>query len=590
LNEEALKINHDSKPYYTINISNRGIFLQARKGDNLYSLMCRNGIHSQSFCGGRGTCGKCRVKVNNKTSLACQTLINEDMTVEIVAPRERLHSMAGFLSRKKIRIDSGVLKRYLLFNSRNRLVSDTELILRNTHNKTGFTLTALRKLPQVLRKSGYQVTAVACGTKIIDIEAGNTTSRMYGLSIDIGTTSIVVYLVCLVTGKVLGARYVRNPQASHGADVVSRIAYTMDHLEGLERLHREVVEAASRCLTSLCRDRDVDPGSIYRITFVGNTVMLQIFLGVDPAFIGHSPYLPALARHVTYPARQLGLPVNPEAECVFLPCVGAFIGADTVGLILAADLHRQKGCRLAIDIGTNGEIVLSAGGELFTCSTAAGPAFEGGQIEWGMCAEPGAISEIRLNSGIHIKTIDNTPPKGICGSGLIDILSGLLREHLVDSRGTLREDAPSPQWLKERICRNGKGREFIIAPIDDKKNIVLTQRDVRQLQLAKAATRAGIEILLKQAGVEQEDLDEIILSGAFGSSLNKENIRRIGLIPSIPLNKIVAAGNAAGAGGLMMLLNHRLIDEVEKICSKVKYLELSRSTDFSAAFLNHMNF
>jgi len=590
LSEEAGKISPENRPCYTIHIRNKGVYLQASEGENLYSLLCRHGIYLQSFCGGKGTCGKCRVKINDKIRPACQTFIHEDMTPEIVAPRERLHSMAGFMTRKKVKIDPGVFKRYLYLASYSRRYSDTELVLRNMYKKTGFTLTALMRLPKILRKSGYQVTAVARGAQIIDIEAGNTTSRMYGLSVDIGTTSIVCYLVCLVTGRVLGARYVRNPQASHGADVISRIAYIINHQDGLEKLRREVVNATSRCLTSLCHEIGVDPGNIYRLTFVGNTVMIQIFLGVDPAYIGYSPYMPTITRHTAYPARQLGLPVNPEAECIFLPCVGAYIGADAVGLILAADLHRTKDCRLALDIGTNGEIVLSAGGELYACSTAAGPAFEGGQIEWGMCAEPGAIYEIYLDHKVYFKTIDNAPPKGICGSGLVDILSGLLRERLIDIRGALKAAENTPLWLKERICRNKKGVGFQIAALEDKDNIVLTQRDIRQLQLAKAATRAGIEILMKQAGVRQEDLDEVIMSGVFGNSLSKENIRSIGLIPWVPLRKIVAAGNAAGAGGLMMLLNHKLLDEVEKITKKVKYLELSRSTDFNAAFMRHINF
>jgi len=570
-------------------------------------------------CGDRGVCGKCRVQhsaldtqhsailesptLAERSSLsaeelaegwrlACQARVCGDVVVQV--PERALQSAVVPLS--EVRPRPNVRKLHLRIPGPTLEDPASDLTrLRRALAERGLEpvvdLPVPRELPGVLQAASGSVTAVLVGDHLATVEAGDTTARLHGLAVDLGTTSVVAILVDLVGGGVLGIESRLNGQANHGADVVSRITHASSP-DGLRELQSEAARTINACLEALLEKSGVDRREIYEAVVVGNTCMNHLLLGIDPASLGRAPYQPAVTDPVDCRASDLGLEINPNGGVYTLPNVAGFVGSDTVAVILATGMHRSDQVRLAIDLGTNGEMVLGNRDRLLACSTAAGPAFEGARISCGMRATQGAIERVWIDRGeVKLQVIGGGGALGLCGSGLLDAVAQMAGAGLLNGSGRLlAPDSPRltlTPGLARRLVDGEGGRSFLLAR-RGRRPVLLTQRDIRELQLAKGAIRAGISILLKEYGIGEEDIAEILLAGAFGSFISPASARAIGLIPPLPLDRITAVGNAAGQGALMALLSTELRQEAVRIARSVGYIELSASPDFSAQFMEAM--
>ena len=455
-------------------------------------------------------------------------------------------------------------------------------------------LPVIRSLPAMLHEADA-FTAVLKAGEVVAFEKGDTASACYGVAVDIGTTTVVGLLVDLLTGKQLLAASRINPQVARGDDVISRLTHVREHHSGLKDLHDRIVGCINEIVGELCEKTGVPAEHIYELAAVGNTTMSHIFMGVNCGKLAESPFAAVVREAANVHPGDLGVKINPHGNVYVAPNIAGFVGGDTVGVIVATGLMHGSGARLAIDIGTNGELVLAAKGRVISCSTAAGPAFEGARIKMGMRAAHGAIDKVVFNSDVEFTTIGNALPRGICGTGLIDSVAEMVRTGVVDYTGRIidPDEAPLPENFSRRIARNGDSNEFVLVNGDKSHNgqhIVLTQRDVREVQLAKGAMRAGIEILLTELGLTAQDIDEVYLAGAFGNFIRKRMAKGIGLLPDVDSGKIKFVGNAAGTGARMLLASKDFRAEADRISTAVRYVELAGRPDFQQAFAMSMLF
>jgi uncharacterized 2Fe-2S/4Fe-4S cluster protein (DUF4445 family) len=456
----------------------------------------------------------------------------------------------------------------------------------------------LTGLPALLRNNGYAVTATICANRLLSIEPGDTSGDLYGIAFDIGTTTIAGSLLDLKSARVIAVAAATNPQNIYGADVISRITHASREQDGLKQLQDKALEAVNTIINNLLRQSKINRERVYEIVAVGNTTMSHLFMGIDPTYLAPAPFIPAYSRALEVEASELNVSINPAGRVTFLPNIAGYVGSDTVGVILATNMDQGSDTCAAIDIGTNGELVLAANGRLMACSTAAGPAFEGAQIKQGMRAAAGAVEAVsHVNGSIELSTIDNAPACGICGSGLIDAAAALLDAGLIEPSGRFVNPEENPEKIpssfKDRFRRRKNGLEFILVPEKDSasgEDIVLTQGDLRELQLAKGAIYAGLMILLKEAGITEKDLDRVLLAGAFGNYVRKESALTIGLLPQLPPDKIIAVGNAAGDGSKMALASKSVRERAFNLTQKVEHVELSTRPDFQDIFINALAF
>lgn len=577
------------------------------------------GITLDSPCGGKGTCGKCVIivqadnlgqpseaeerfftdeELKNGYRLACQTHVTCDM--EVTIPQDSRIRAIKILSAGKgreVRLHPNISKVYVELTEQtlDRQIADltnVKEVLKPNFADITIDLGLLRELPSILRKSKFKVTFVLDGNKIIGIEPGDTTKKNYGVAVDIGTTTVVSTVVDLNTGSDLAVASALNTQATHGADVVSRINFTVESENGLEELGNRVTQVINQITEYACAEARVDPKNIYEITIVGNTTMTHLFLKVPVRNLAIMPYVGVFSDPVETNASKLGLNVNPNANVFVLPNIAGFVGADTVGVILASSLNRSETIKLAIDIGTNGEVVLGSKKRLLTCSTAAGPAFEGAMITHGMRGAPGAIERVQLTDRPIYQVIGGGKPIGICGSGLIDVVAEMLRLGIVDETGRMvsPDELNLPDNLMKYIRRNDEYGPHLVLYESEERDVVITQKDVRQVQLAKGAIKAGIEILMRKLGITLDDVDEVLLAGAFGNYIKKENAIRIGLIPDFPLDKVHFIGNAAAVGSKMALMSKEAREEAVKISKSTEYIELATDPNFQNEFMEAMMF
>jgi len=405
----------------------------------------------------------------------------------------------------------------------------------------------------------------------------------------------VVYLLDLRTGQQLAVAAGMNAQMAYGDDVVSRIRHAMQGRRARRQLQRAVIRVLNDLIRQAARSAGVSLQRVYLLTAVGNTCMMHLFLGLDPTPLGLAPYVPVVRQPWEVAAQELGLRVNPQARVYVLPNIASFVGADTVGMVLT-HLWGGEGTALAIDIGTNGEIVLRHRGRIMACSAAAGPAFEGARITHGMRGAPGAISRVRLNEQVEIDTIGHRPPQGICGSGLVDVIAQMLERGLLDSTGRIAAPEEVPQVsdeLRSRLVTSDSNQAFVLARAEESATgepVVLSQRDVRELQLAKGSIRAATNTLLKTVGVELEEIERLYLAGGFGNYLDIANARRIGLLPPLPLERIEGVGNAAGAGAKLALLSVEERRRAAELARQVEHLELCGNPDYQMEFMETMLF
>ncbi|MDF2654676.1 MAG: corrinoid activation/reration protein [Bacillota bacterium] len=418
----------------------------------------------------------------------------------------------------------------------------------------------------------------------------------YGVAFDIGTTTVVGMLWDLTNTRLVDVTSRTNPQSTYGADVISRITYSMESQEHLMLLRDKVRTCLNEMIAEFHTRHLIEPADIFKATVVGNTTMSHLFLGLSPSTLALAPFEPAFSGPVEKSAVELGLTMNEAAKVYVLPNIAGHVGSDIVGVILASGIQELSGVRLAIDIGTNGEIVLSDNGRMLVCSTAAGPAFEGARIYQGMRAAKGSIEGVSIEEeNVIIKVIENTEPIGICGSGLIDAVAVMLDAGIINYKGNILsgEDAVKQgihSELAERLRKGKNGNEFVLAWKEAEEDIVITQKDIREVQLAKGAVYGGIIILMQCLGVSLSQLEEIMLAGAFGSYINKKSILRIGMLPNVEENKISHIGNAAGVGACMALLS-----ETERIKAYVQsedaeHIELALHPDFQREYINAMYF
>jgi uncharacterized 2Fe-2S/4Fe-4S cluster protein (DUF4445 family) len=477
--------------------------VKSAKGFSLLHILRKGKYKIYTPCGGKGTCGKCRVKVKGEGEvISCKYFPEKD--IEVILPGEE---------------------------EANILVHQTEY---------------LEDYPFIVSQSGCQNT-YPCG-----------------IAIDIGTTTVVLYFLNLLTGQIEKVSSFLNPQKLYGADVISRINYCQENVNGLEELQRSVIDSINGILDDFCVNRNMDPGIFEKVVVVGNTTMLHILLGEDPLSIALAPFRPKFTDKQVRLGQSTGLRVNKDAKIITLPCISAFVGADILAGLAALKVTNRN--YLFLDIGTNGEIALIKGEEIFTCATAAGPAFEGANISCGMGAVSGAVSG--FSSPVSYQVIGNSVPLGICGSGIVDIIAYMLNNNLITETGLLRET-------------------FVISP---HRNIQIVQQDIREIQLAKSAIYSGVKILLKKAQLSFSDIDALYLAGGFGNYISIISAIRIGLLPHELNGKIYPVGNSAGIGALQYLKSKDFEDKTETILKNTSYIELSDIDEFTMEFALNMDF
>ena len=583
----------------------------------------RAGIILNTPCGGQGTCGKCRMELLNHAPqpteaevdlltedelgrgirLACQTQINRDTVISV--PEETRFFEQTILTEgtgRAVSLEPNARKRFVHVPSAS--VADLRSCLDRLIDAIGedgkdlqVDLPLVRALSSFAGEDGLEATVVTRGDKIDRLEKGDTTQRLWGIAFDIGTTTIVGTLLNLNTGRSEAVASRTNPQVSFGDDVVSRINYAQQHPDGLDRMRGRLLDCLEEMIAELARDASVEPDWIYELTAVGNTTMNHIFLGLDPASIGRAPYVAILRSPMDVKAGELGLDSCRDAGLYTLPNIAGFVGSDTVGVILATGMMSASDVQLAIDIGTNGEVVLGNRDRLVVCSCAAGPAFEGARIRHGMRATEGAISKVVVNGGFEVEVIGGVPARGICGSALVDVVAELLDAGIIDESGRMaaRGQAPqrTPAGVRDALTElDGQPAVTLVdaAESGTGEPVVLTQRDVREVQLAKAAMRAGIEVLCRHCGVDVQEVSRIMLAGGFGNFIRRSNARRIGLLPPVPTSRIEFVGNAASEGAKMALLSRSCRRDAELISRNTEYVELATRPDFQDLFAEHLMF
>jgi uncharacterized 2Fe-2S/4Fe-4S cluster protein (DUF4445 family) len=394
----------------------------------------------------------------------------------------------------------------------------------------------------------------------------------------------------------VGAVARTNPQSTYGADVISRIMFCGREEGNLGKMQQLITDCFNDIVREFEEEYAIDPKTIKKVTAVGNTTMSHLLLGVDPQSLALAPFSPGFTGPVTKKAKELNLIIDENAQVNVLPNIAGHVGSDIVAVLLSSGLSSMEGANLAIDIGTNGEIVLANSGKVLACSTAAGPAFEGACIQHGMRAATGAIEGVKIQDGeVILSVIGDEKPVGICGSGLIDCVAELLKAGIITEKGKLlsreeAEEAGLPDSLSKRLLGGESGKIFILYADEEGHEIYITQKDIREVQLAKGAIRAGVQIMMQELGLEDSHLNNVFLAGAFGNYIKKESALTIGLLPAVSRDKVISIGNAAGAGACMALLSKSSLEEANRLAEEVNHIELAEHPDFQKVYLQAMYF
>jgi uncharacterized 2Fe-2S/4Fe-4S cluster protein (DUF4445 family) len=459
-------------------------------------------------------------------------------------------------------------------------------------------LASMRELPRILRSSNYKVTAVFVDQDFLGIEAGDTTNVRYGIAYDLGTTTVVATLLDLNTGTPVAVKSMLNKQQPFGADVITRISATMLDPDALAKLSGLAQETLNQLTQEVCVEANVSPLHVYELAIAGNATMTQLLLGIDPEPLGVAPFIMASADYPNIDVKEIGIAVHPLAKAVIMPSLGAYVGGDIIAGALASGMDRDKRLRLFIDVGTNCEIVLGDGDKILATAAPAGPAFEAASIKCGVRAASGAIETIKVVDGeLEIGTIDDAPAIGICGSGLVDACASLVQVGLLDHSGKFVTDEAaltiSPKLASRLVTREGE-RVFVLTwskEVGDLSDCVfLTQRDVRELQFAKAAIATGWALLLEEFGVKESEIQQVLLAGSFGSYLSPSSAVKIGLVPKLSVMRIMSAGNVAGEGAKMVLLSAQERHGAQALLEEIDYIELSDREDFNDKFVERLAF
>ena len=566
------------------------------------------GVELVSLCGGKGTCGRCKVQVlsgkhtqpnsderealspselERGYRLACQAHPLEDCKVHI--PTESLTApqrtqVEGL--EVNIRPDPAVISYHVEMDSPSLEdhEADAERLLQALHrehhiNPSAIDIKLLQQLSPVLRHSKWQAQVSVRGNEVVAL--GPWPSRSLGLAIDLGTTKIAGYLLDLSTGQVLASKGAMNPQIAYGEDVISRIALATGSIKETGRLRKLAVTAVNQLARDLCAEVGVKAQDIVEAVVVGNTAMHHLLLGLPVEQLALSPYVPAVKGALDIKARDIGLKVALGGYVHLLPNIAGFVGADHVAMLLATKISQKKGVVLALDIGTNTEVCLSCDSNMTSVSCASGPAFEGAHIKHGMRAADGAIEHMQIVvDRVNYQTIGGTPPVGICGSGIIDAMAELYLNRVLGDNGRMGANHQRVRTRQEQL-------EFVLVSEEENSGgfaITITQKDIRELQLAKGAIRTGIQVLLDANSRSEEEIKGVIIAGAFGSYIDVASAVTIGMLPSLPLNRFKQVGNAAGTGAKMALISKDARGEAQDIADRVKYIELAATSQFALTF------
>jgi uncharacterized 2Fe-2S/4Fe-4S cluster protein (DUF4445 family) len=582
-------------------------------GTSLLDAARLAGVELVALCGGEGTCGACRLRpVEGRLSpltraeeseltpgdlstgyrLACQAQVLGDVRVDI--PPESLTAPQRLQLEGleiPLELDPAVIPLEVevpppsLADLRADLTRLRDTLAGIGRAELHFSLETAASLPARLRASGWRLRLALRGDQVVAILPPGR--GLFGLAVDIGTTKLAAYLVDLETGRTAAKIGAMNPQIAYGEDVISRITFANGHSDGAQTLQARLVEELNRMVGDLCAEAGVGREQVVEAVAVGNTAMHHLFTGLPVRQLGESPYVAAVAEAVEFPARQVGLDLAAGAIVYMPPNIAGYVGADHVAMLLGAGLGGVSQTTLALDIGTNTEISLFHQGRHLACSCASGPAFEGAHIKDGMRAAPGAIERVRLSGDVvQVHTIGGQPAVGICGSGILDTVAGLLKAGMLDGRGVLRGMHP-------RLQIKAGQAEFILVSAAESgthRDIKVGRKDINEIQLAKAAIRTGIEILLADAGISASDIQSFIVAGAFGTYLDLESAVRIGMFPDLPRERFRQVGNAAGGGARLLLASTPQRAAADALARRVEYVELANDAGFMDVYVKALAF
>jgi uncharacterized 2Fe-2S/4Fe-4S cluster protein (DUF4445 family) len=588
---------------FTIEFQPLGIRLVCGEPLTLLDAARQAGVGLRSDCGGSGSCGKCAVQIfpspdtypptdaekslltktqlDDGLRLACVTILQSNLKVQVPTSsvvEGQVLQVEG--SQKTIKIDPLISQQLVKLNAANinDLSSDFTRLQQSAEIKSlTANLGVIRRIPDLLRKNNWHVNLIVREKELINI-TDQKLPRLLGLAVDVGSTKIACYLMNLETGVVLAAKGVPNPQIAYGEDIMARLAFAIKSKQDANTLHTLVVQSINQAAAELCDQIGASQSDIVDACLVGNTAMHHFFLNIPVESLAFSPFVPAVSDAINPLSSEIGLFAMPGSRIYAPAVIAGFVGSDHLGFLISEGFGDDNHIRLGIDIGTNTEIALQKNGRIVSVSTASGPAFEGAHIRFGMRAAPGAIEHVSIDQqgNTKIQVIGGCPPTGICGSGILDAVSEMDQNGIINHRGRIVKSAPGV-----RLDDQGKP---VYCLAESNKQIALSQNDIDQILLAKGAIRAGIEILMDYLKVKPDEIDEVHIAGAFGSYMNPEHAMRIGMLPEIPLNRVRTVGNAAGAGARMMLISKSMRDKAERLAKRLEYLELTTYPDFPMFF------
>ncbi|MCE5286637.1 MAG: ASKHA domain-containing protein [Pelosinus sp.] len=583
---------------------------------------------SKTGCYGQGRCGKCRVRLVDGPEvepsavdrrhlspsqlkagwiLACQHRFQQGMVIEApsIAQRKKKEKWLA-AARLNILVQPAVTKVAvdLPMPSAEDCLPDLERVLTYLGvEKQNVSRSLLISLPGILRENNFEVSVVMLeeqltelesnGEQLIAVEPGDTTSEKYGIAFDFGTNTVVGWLADLNSGEILAVSALTNSQMKYGREVMARISHVAS-LNGLNELRREGLDLCNEIVCQLLAEANVSWQQIYETVIVGNTVMAHLLLGIDPSYLGTSPFIPAVGSAMSLAAADFGLDVLPTSKVFFLPSIAGFTGSDAVGFMVAAGLDSQAGVCVGIDIGTDTEIIIAAPERLLACSTPTGSAFAGIKIKCGMRAETGAIDLVEIiDNKVYIHVLDKVGPRGICAPGLMSAMTALLKTGVINQAGIFAKPEDVSEPLRKHLQKDAGGWKFVLVSADESvtgNDIAITYQDIREVQMAKSAVRASINILLNELGLSEQDIDKVTLTGAFGVLFDFTHILALGLLPESCRGKITFMHNAAGTGARLALLSQSARQKALLLAHKVQHIEMSSHPDFRGEFVKYLEF
>ncbi len=598
---------------YEIFFQPDGRRVKVKQGSSILEAANASGLDIVSVCASNGTCGKCKVIISNEDEpqpltkqehkvlskeeiekdnfrLACQVKINNNLVV-LIPESSRTEGQKlqteGIIT--NIPLDPIVKKYFVQFSdddSDNTFIDKLNMYLSDSFNLSNLTYNSSlsQTIDSLAVDPSSEVTITIYNeSEVIEIDQGNTTDKIYGYAVDIGTTKLAGYLVDLTNGEVVVADGLINPQVSFGGDVISRISYKDPH-----QLHETIKKGLNQLLENLTQKSGIVPENIYEMVAVGNTCMHHLFLDLEVKQLGAAPFTPIIRKQIVTDNSKFGMNINRNGKVYTCPVISGFIGSDTLAVILASEIYKSEELSMIIDVGTNTEIVLGNKDRLITCSCASGPALEGAHIKFGMRATTGAISSIKIDPNTYepiYETIDNAKPRGICGSAILDIPAQLLLAKILTPESRYNED-----FYTDRVRAVDNWYEYVLVWGKDSytgEDITISQKDVQEIILAKAAIHTGTEILMQVFGVNEKDIDRFLIAGAFGSHIDIDNARIAGVFPEIELEKIQTIGNAAGTGSRMCLTS-KPMREIAELFEYVEYIDLASQPSFNDVFVKSL--